>query len=276
MEILNSIWTVLITPNLFIAKLLPLPLHFIEAYIMMALFLNILNISCNKKTKILYVTIFAIIMILGNFYIPSPFNVFVNYLSSFILIILLFKVTPLRSLISVVCSVAIFSIISILILNPYLRMLHITSEQLSSIPIYNIGFLLSVYISNFIVIFILRIRNIKINFLDDIDKKSKFIIFTNFAFGIFTIILQAFVILYYIDTLPIIITFLSCISLLVYYGISLYSLSKVMKLRSLWNKWNINVLALNKQFSCAYLSHSSFVQYGFSFIYFLKNFSVFL
>ena len=36
--------------------------------------------------------------------------------------------------------------------------------------------------------------------------------------------------MYYIDKLPLIITFLSCISLLAYFGISVYSLTKVMKL----------------------------------------------
>ncbi len=230
MEILNSIWTVLITPNEFCKKLLVSPLGFIEVYIIMTFSLLVLNISTTKTHKSLYVIISSLITIISGIIIPSPFNVFVNYFSSFILILLLFKISPLKSLIALVCSVAIFSIISILVVNPYLRILHISSDQLSSIPIYNVGFLLTIYAIDFIAIFILKNKNLKINFLDDIDKKSKFIIFTNFAFGIFTIILQAFVILYYIDTLPIIITFLSCISLLVYYGISLYSLSKVMKL----------------------------------------------
>ena len=41
---------------------------------------------------------------------------------------------------------------------------------------------------------------------------------------------QGCIIFYFIDVLPIIITFLSCISLLVYYGISIYSLTRVIKL----------------------------------------------
>ena len=73
-------------------------------------------------------------------------------------------------------------------------------------------------------------RNIKINLLEDIDKKSKYIIFTNFIFGIFTLIVQACVIFYYIDTLPIIITIFSCISLIAYFSINIYSLTSVMKL----------------------------------------------
>ena len=55
MEILNNIWTVLTTPNEFIRNLFISPFTFIESYIIMTLFLTILNISTNRKSKILYV-----------------------------------------------------------------------------------------------------------------------------------------------------------------------------------------------------------------------------
>lgn len=117
-----------------------------------------------------------------------------------------------------------------MILNPYVTILKITTDKLNTIPIYNIGFLLINYIINFILIFILRFRKIKINLFEDVDKKSKQIIYINFVFGIFTLIIQACIIFYYMDKLPIVITFLSCISLLSYLIISIYSLTRVMKL----------------------------------------------
>ena len=230
MEILNNIWIVLTTPNILNTELITLPCYIIEAYIIMALFLNILNISTNKKNKISYVSISSLVMIIGSFSIPSPFNVFINYLLSFILIIKLFKATPFKALISLVCSIAIFGAVSTLILNPYIIFFNITSEELSQIPIYDIGFLLSIYIINFIVISILKIRNIKITISENIDKKNKIIIFTNFIFGILTLAVQVWITVYYIDILPIIITFLSFILLLSYFGISIYSLTSIMKL----------------------------------------------
>ncbi len=117
-----------------------------------------------------------------------------------------------------------------MILNPYVTILKITTDKLNTIPIYNIGFLLINYIINFVLISILRFRKIKINLFEDVDKKSKQIIYINFVFGIFTLIIQACIIFYYMDKLPIVITFLSCISLLSYLIISIYSLTRVMKL----------------------------------------------
>lgn len=49
-------------------------------------------------------------------------------------------------------------------------------------------------------------------------------------FGILAIIIQSITLFYYVDTLPNIITFLSFISLLAYFAISIYSLTRVFKL----------------------------------------------
>lgn len=230
MEVLNNIWMVLSTPSWLNTELLAFPLTFIETYLLMVSFLNILNISTNKKSKVIYVIIFSIIMNFCSLLIPSPFNVLLNNLSNFILIMLIFKISPFKSLLSAVCSVGIFGIISTLVLNPYITIFNITSEELSNIPIYNIGYLLLCYFLIFIVNLAIKIRHIKINILEDIDAKNKYVIFTNLIFGIFALMVQACIIFYYINQLPIIITFLSCVSLLAYFSISLYSITRVMKL----------------------------------------------
>lgn len=227
MEILNNINEIISTTNLFYK----IPFTFIESYIIITLCFMMLKVNTDKKGKTLYVTILlSLINIITGLLIPSPFNVFINYLSSSILIMILFKTTPFKTLISFVCSVAIFGIISSLVLNPYITFFNITSEQLSNIPIYNIGFLLTNYTINFFLIFILKTKRIQINFSEDIDKKNKYIIFTNFIFGAFTLAVQVYITVYYIDRLPIIITFFSCISLLAYLVISIYSLTRAMKL----------------------------------------------
>lgn len=114
--------------------------------------------------------------------------------------------------------------------NPYITILNISAEELNSIPIYKLGFLLSNYTINLILISILKRRKIKLNLFEDMDEKSRRIIFTNFIFGIFTLIVQVCIIFYYIDRLPFIITLLSCISLAAYFGISIYSITKATKL----------------------------------------------
>lgn len=230
MEIFNNIWMVLSTPNEFYKKIFMIPCTFIENYICMTLFLSVFNIHVSRKNKIIYISLSAIISNLSQFLIPHPFNVFINYISIFLFIIIILKMTPFKALISLVLSVGIEGIISTLILNPFVTLLNITAEELSIVPIYNIIFLLLVYLIYFGLILILKVRNVKINLLEDIDKKNKYIIFTNFIFGIFTLAIQVCITVYYIDKLPIIITFLSCISLLAYLVISIYSLTRVMKL----------------------------------------------
>lgn len=230
MELLNNIWNVLITPSELNTKLFILPFNFIEMYLFMTLFLTIFNISSSRKKRIYFVVITSLVIIITNFTIPNPFNVFINYILFFILILLIFKTTILKALISVVSSVTIFALIGSLILNPYITILNITTTQLSSTPIYKIINLLIIYFIVFLIIIMLKNLNFKILLSEDIDKKTKKIIFLNLIFGIITLIVQAFITFYYIDKLPIIITFLSFISLLAYFSISIYSLTRVMKL----------------------------------------------
>ncbi len=226
MEILNNINEMINTSSVFYK----IPFTFIEMHIAMALFLTILNITTNKKKKCLYVIVSTTITIISSILLPSPFNIFINYILYFLLILLIFKITPFKTLISLVSSVSIFGIISSLILNPYITILNINAEQLSNIPIYNIGFLSTVYGINYLLIFILKKIKLEIHLFEDIDKKNKSIIFTNFILGAFTLAIQVYITVYYIDSLPIIITFLSCISLFTYLAISIFSLTRVMKL----------------------------------------------
>lgn len=230
MEILNNIWSILTTPNQLITKILVSPFTFLEAYLFMMLFITILNINSSKRERISYVILSALSGIITNSLIPNPYNIFLNYLLLFILILLIFKLTILKALISVVSSVFIYGLIGSLILNPYLNICHISTDQLTNIPIYQFFYLMLMYFFAFIIIQILKIRNLKIILFEDIDKKTKTIIFINFIFGALTLVLQLYISVFYIEQLPIMITFLSCLSLLAYLTISIYSLTRVMKL----------------------------------------------
>lgn len=108
MEILNNIWTVLITPNEFNTQIITSPFTFIEIYIGMTLFLTILNIPTGKNNKSFYVVVSSSITIINSFFIPAPFNVFIHYVLYFLLIIIIFKTTAFKALIAVVSPIAIF------------------------------------------------------------------------------------------------------------------------------------------------------------------------
>ena len=230
MEFLNNIWMAISTPNEGLVNILLIPAGIIENILIMYLFISILNISALKKQKIYYVTIMSIISLINMNFIPNPINIFFNYIIMIILAYKIFKISLLKSLFAIVTSIVIFALIGTLILNPYLTILNINYEQSETVPIYRICYLVLMYFITFLIIYILKIRNLKLSILEDMEIKNKVIIFGNLILGILALSLQAIITIEFIDTLPLIITFLSFLSLLAYFSLSIYSLTRIMKL----------------------------------------------
>ena len=230
MEILNNLWMALSTPNEGFINFLSLPCTFIENFLTMLLFLSIFNVKASIKQKIIYILLIPILGIFNFNIIPSPINIFLNYILMIIVAHYTFKISFLKSTISIILSAIIFALVGTLILNPYLSLLNITSDILETIPLYRLGYVSFMYIIIFLLISIIRIKDLKLNFFEDFDTKTKYIILANLLLGFFTLAIQLIITVYYTDTLPIIITFLSFISLLAYFAISIFSLTRVMKL----------------------------------------------
>lgn len=230
MEILNSLWMAISTPNEMLINVILIIASFFENFLTMELSLSLLKVHSTVSKKLLYIILMSIISLVTRFIIPEPFNVFFNYFMVLLLIFFIFKLSILKTIVATVSSAIIFGIIGFLIANPYITLLNISSDNLSIIPIYRIGYLLCMYIIILLVILILNNRDLKLSLLDDIDYKNKNLIFINLFLGILTLILQSFLMFYYVDTFPIILTLISFISLLAYLSISFYSFSRVMKL----------------------------------------------
>lgn len=111
-----------------------------------------------------------------------------------------------------------------------MTLLDISSEALSITPIYAIAYSLLIYAFLIIIICILKYTNFKITLFNDINSRNKKIIILNFIFATIALSIQTFILVYYIDNIPIIITFLGFLSLISYLGISIYSLTKTIKL----------------------------------------------
>lgn len=236
MELINNIWIALSTPNELNTFLFTFPLVFIEAYLFMSFFLVILGIHSSGKQKLLYTIISVVIGIFSNLFVPTQYNLFLNYILLFAITKVIFKITAFRALIGVVISFITSGIISALVLNPFLTLFNISSETLTKTPVYAIAYSLTIYSILFIIICTLKHVNFKIVLFNDIAKKNKKIIIINFIFAIITLSIQVFVDAYYIDTVPIFITFLSFLSLLAYLGISIFSLTKTVKLNETTKK----------------------------------------
>ena len=230
MEIFNNLWIAISTPNENLLSVITIPLFFVETFIVMHLFLHIAEMSSSRKQRVIYVIAISCISIFTMFLIPNPFNIFINYIMMILLAYKIFNNSFLKTMTSVVISLIILNLLGALALNPYITILNITSEQLNTIPIYRIFYILIIYILLVACIFLLRYKNISLKFTEDIDNKTKYIILANLLLGILTILVQSIILFYYVDKLPIIITFLSFISLLAYFCISIYSLTRIFKL----------------------------------------------
>lgn len=230
MEILNNIWVALSTPNEGLLNVLSIPLYFVEAFLTMYLFLNVIGIDSTRKQRITYIISFPILGLLTMKLVPNPFNIYINYLVMFTLICIIFKSSILRKCLSLLIALVIFNLVGAFLLNPFLTMFRITSDELSSIPLYRLSYMLIVYMLVTIIILIFKAKNLKLNFFEDIDTKSKLIIFINFVLGIIAIIIQSITLYYFVDSLPILITFANFITFLVYFAISIYNITRVFKL----------------------------------------------
>ena len=230
MEMLNNIWIALSTSNVDLINYITSPLVLVENFLVLLLFVNLLNINCNIKQKILYIVLSSICSIFASNFIPSPFNVIFNYLVLFALIYFIFKQGFVKTLIALFIPALIFGLVNALILNVYMKFLQLSYEQASTIPIYRLFYLLIVYSTVSLIIFILKNKNFTVKILEDFDSRTKKVIILNLILGLFTILLQGFIIVYYIDFANLYITFSNFIVLLAYFCINLYCLNKVTKL----------------------------------------------
>ena len=230
MEIFNSIWTALSTPNKELIDILLIPANMIETIITMYLFLNVIKLNSTRKQKIIYILLSCLISRLTFTIIPNPFNTFINYFVMLSLANILFKNSFLKTTLSVVLSLIICNLVSILILNPYIKIFNISTEDLNSIPIYRYTYIAIIFLIIITITFIFKKHKFKLQFSENLDKKSRNIILLNLFIGIITLIFQSITLFYYVDKLPVIITFFSFVSLFLYFGISIYSLTRIFKL----------------------------------------------
>lgn len=230
MEILNNIWLAITMPNEGLINALAFPFAIIENYLCMLLFSLVLSIKLTHKQKLIYVIGISIEAFILLKFLPIPYNTFVNYIFITLIIYKLTNLNIIKSIFAAILPPIFFALVGMLISNPYVTLLDISSDALSVIPLYRISYALLIYLFVSIIVLIIKVCHLNINFLDDLDRKNKLIIFANLILGFVTLMTQSIIIFYYIDILPIGITFLSFITLLIYFSISVYSLTRVIKL----------------------------------------------
>lgn len=230
MEFLNNIWLALSVENEKLINVLLIPSSFIELYLVISLFLSFLDNKTSKKRKSVYIVCMAITTVILNIICPSPYNVFITYIITYFSTLLTFKLKPIPTLFGVLISLVAFTLVGSLFLNPYLKILNITYRQAEIVPIYRLLYLFITYTSMALIIFLVQKFKFCIRFFDKFSKKDKNNLYFNLILGLFTFLGQTLFLFKYIDNLSIAYTIFMFISLLSYFCISIYSLTRMAKL----------------------------------------------
>lgn len=232
MEIFNNIWTALSTPNEGLISFLCIPLTFIENTLIMYLFIYIINMKSTKWKKIIYVVLSSVSSLITTNFIAAPFNTIANYLILFFIIYFIFKPNIIKTILAILIPTIIFALISTLILNPFIKIHNIDYNATITIPIYRLSYLFIVYVIILAFLLIIKNKNIYLNILDEFDNKTKLTLIFTFILGLFVLCTQLFITAFYTNELPIIVSILNFICLLAYFGINIYTLTRITKLTS--------------------------------------------
>lgn len=230
MEIFQTIWTALTTENELLATILLLPETFLENTISMLLFTTLLNISSNKSQKIKYVLIISILGNICNLILPNPYRSFVNLGSIFLCIKFIFKVHILKSILCTVSPILIAVLCESIIIKLSFILFDFDITNITSYPLYRLLVVLSVQILSFIVYLLIKYFKVQISNLENMSKKSKRIFLLNILFAIVAIAIQFLITGFYLNRLPIYIVIFSNLSLIAYFLLSIYSLTKTTQL----------------------------------------------
>ena len=230
MEILQTIWNALTSENEVLLNIVSIPMTFIEIILTFLLFTTLLNISFSRKNAIIYIICHSLVAILSSFFVPSPFNTFINILAFPVLVYFILKTNALKSILAEITIYTVMFLIVTPLISIYTSIFHVTSLEVSVIPVHKILYSIILYTILLLVCIILKITKLHITFFDRFDHFSYNLLIINFVVGIVSIFLQAYIEFLYIDYIPNFTIILSLVVLLIYFSISLYSLFRTSKL----------------------------------------------
>lgn len=230
MEFFKTIYETLTTPNEWMTNIICSPLVFVEMYISMLLFTTILNIKTTKKQKIIYILVTSIICLVNRFLIPNPYGTIINLFVSPLLVFFLFKASVLKSITAQIIPFVISVVVETLVSKFYLLLFGTSFYDAVYTPIFRLIIMLFIYTVMFLIYLLCKKFSLNIASIDVLDKRSKTLLIINSILGIFSIGMQYYLIGFYSDNLPLFITLFSTLTLLIYFVISLYSITRTTKL----------------------------------------------
>lgn len=230
METLNAVRTALTTTNEELVNTISIFLMFVEVPITMLFFTTLFNIDYTKRNKFIYIVSLSVFSLLTRFFIPTPYGTFLNIIFMTSIIIFLFKTNFLKSLLCVFVPLAINIVLEYLLESIYFVILEIPCNILLTIPIYRFSIMLIIYLSIYIAYRICKKYKFNITLFENINSHTKKLILFNTILSIIIIASQFFLLTYYNDRLPLLMSLVNISSLLAYFVISISMIIKTTQL----------------------------------------------
>ncbi len=230
MNIFQTIWSALTTPNEVLTNILFIPLCFLDTFVCMQFFTTVLNIKSTTKQKVLYVIINGIIASINNLFIPSSYKVFINIILWPILVFIILKASPLKSIFAMAITLIITLILESIFANLFLVLFNISSQNAVTIPIFRITVALTIYLFIFLITKLISFLKININIIENLSKKNKILLGISLLLIILVLCLQFYLVIFYSDTMPLLVSSINIIFLIIYFTISICSIISISNL----------------------------------------------
>lgn len=230
MNFIQTIWSALTTPNDDLIKILSIPLTFLEFYVSMLYFNTIFNIDSTKKQKILYVIIQSSVTIIINLLLPSSYAVFINIAFLPILVFIIFKTSFLKSIAAAVTLFLTSSILEFICLTISRYIFSINYELTVTLPLYRTIVVLIIYFLIYLLYRLVKYFKVNVEIFDNMTSKNKAFIIASIVLCLIVIASQFYLVIFYSDNLPFLITFIAIFGLVAYSAISIYNLINLSKL----------------------------------------------
>ena len=228
MNFIQTMLTALTSENEFLVNVVCIPLTFLEIYLYMLVFLTILKIDSTPKSRLVFVVSFSLISIFNMLFIPIPFYTFINVLSMPILVFFIFKPGILKSIFSEIVLYTVILLLGVFLILIYSAVFGVSSTAPTTIPIHKICYCIIFYISLLLFIKLYNKFKIRISLLDNFRNAHLLII--NFLIGSVAIGIESYILWRYIDIMPAVLVIASFLVILLYFGISMFSLFRTNKL----------------------------------------------
>lgn len=230
MEIFQTIWTALTNENELLTKFIVIPVTFIETYINMLLFTTLLKINASKGNKLKYFLFVSILGTTFNILIPNPYRSFINLALMLICTKVFFNTKIIKTILAVIIPILVTVLCESIMTKILSSIIDFNSLAFISVPIYRLSMGLCIQFLAFIIYMFIKYSKLQISIWDSISIKSKHIILLNLILAITSIIIQFLITGFYLEKLPIYIVIFSNISLIAYFLLSIYSLTKTTQL----------------------------------------------